>query len=44
MLLEKGADITIADSRGKTPLDHARIQENWEMYDLLGKYEKKVGY
>lgn len=42
MLLEKAADITVPDMRGKSPLDHARIQENWEMYDLLGKYENRV--
>jgi ankyrin repeat protein len=38
MLLEKGADIYVPDVRGKSPLDHARMQENWEMYELLGQY------
>ncbi len=36
-LLEKGAETSIADNRGKTPLDHAVIQENEEMISLLSK-------
>ena len=38
MLLEKGAATDVPDPRGKTPLDHARIQENWPMYDLIAGY------
>jgi hypothetical protein len=38
MLLKKGADINLVDTRGKSPLDHARIQENWNMVDLIEKY------
>ncbi|MDB5251602.1 MAG: hypothetical protein JWP27_771 [Flaviaesturariibacter sp.] len=34
-LLERGADKTPADTRGKTPLDHARMQENEAMVALL---------
>lgn len=41
MLLEKGADVHIKDARGKNPLDHVRIQENWEMYDLLEQYANR---
>lgn len=35
MLLEAGADKTIKDNRNKTALDHATIQENIEMIELL---------
>jgi ankyrin repeat protein len=38
LLLQKGADITLADARGKTPADHARIQENEAMLELLSRY------
>jgi ankyrin repeat protein len=38
LLLQKGADISLADARGKTPFDHARIQENEEMMDLIERY------
>ena len=41
MLLKKGADVHIRDSRGKSPADHARMQENWPMYDLLEQYANK---
>ena len=41
MLLKKGADISISDVRGKSSLDHARMQENWEMYDLLVHYDSQ---
>jgi len=40
-LLANGADINLPDSRGKTPYDHARIQENEEMMDLLDQYAKR---
>lgn len=35
MLLNAGADKTIKDNTGKTALDHALIQENIEVIDLL---------
>lgn len=35
MLLEQGADAGLPDSRGKTPMDHAVLQENQPMIDLL---------
>jgi len=38
LLLERGADTSLADARGKTPFDHARIQENEEMMDLIEQY------
>jgi ankyrin repeat protein len=38
MLLQKGANVHVPDARGKSPLDHARMQENWNMYDLLERY------
>lgn len=41
MLLKKGADVRARDSRSKNPLDHAEIQGNQEMYDLLFKYANK---
>jgi uncharacterized protein len=37
LLLEKGAVINVPDNRGKTPLDHAVIQENKAMIELLSK-------
>ena len=38
LLLQRGADITLADARGKTPFDHARIQENEAMMDLIERF------
>ena len=38
MLLERGADIKAKDVRGKSPLDHAVIQENDSMIALLQQY------
>lgn len=35
MLLASGADKTFTDSRGKTPFDHARMQENEALMALL---------
>ncbi len=35
MLLEKGADAGVVDSRGNTPLDHAKLQGNEQMITLL---------
>jgi ankyrin repeat protein len=35
MLLEAGADKYAQDVRGKSPLDHAVIQENLPMVELL---------
>jgi ankyrin repeat protein len=40
MLLKKGADINARDVRGKSPLDHAAIQENWDMVSLIEQYIK----
>ncbi|GAC1450271.1 MAG: hypothetical protein NVSMB7_12500 [Chitinophagaceae bacterium] len=38
LLLKKGADVSLRDVRGKSPLDHARIQENDEMVALIERY------
>jgi ankyrin repeat protein len=38
MLLEKGADVHAKDVRGKSSLDHAIIQENEKMIELLQSY------
>ena len=38
LLLENGADPALPDLRGKSPLDYARIQENWEIFDMMGSY------
>jgi ankyrin repeat protein len=38
MLLFKGADMNARDVRGKSPIDHAVIQENYEMVALMEKY------
>lgn len=38
MLLKKGADINARDVRGKSPFDHAVIQENDEMVALIQQY------
>jgi len=38
LLLRNGADITLSDARGKTPFDHARIQENEGMMELIERY------
>jgi ankyrin repeat protein len=40
LLLQHGADSTLADARGKTPFDHARIQENEEMMELIHRYSQ----
>ena len=40
LLLENGADLTLPDLRGKSPLDYARIQENWELFDLMSSYNQ----
>ena len=37
-LLQKGASTEVPDARGKTPRDHARIQENEAMMILLARY------
>jgi ankyrin repeat protein len=37
ILLSKQADQTISDSQGKTALNHARLQENRAMIELLNK-------
>jgi ankyrin repeat protein len=39
-LLENGALLDLVDSRGKSPIDHAVIQENEPMVRLLEKYER----
>ncbi len=41
MLLDKGADISLRDVRGKSPYDHARIQENYDMLVLIERYIKR---
>jgi hypothetical protein len=41
ILLEHGAAWDVPDSRGKTPIDHAVIQENEPMVRLLEKYEQR---
>jgi len=41
LLLANGADINLPDSRGKTPYDHARIQENEEMMELIDQYANR---
>ena len=41
-LLEKGAKINLPDARGKTSLDHAVIQENEAMIDLIERYAANV--
>ena len=38
MLLNSGADINVRDVRGKSSLDHAVIQENLPMIELLEEY------
>jgi hypothetical protein len=38
LLLKNGADQSLKDSRGKTPLDHAILQENEAMINLLQQY------
>lgn len=37
-LLQKGAKSNLPDSRGKTSFDHAIIQENEEMIELIQRY------
>ena len=37
LLLESGANKSIKDDRGKTPLDHAVIQDNKRIIELLTK-------
>jgi ankyrin repeat protein len=38
MLLQKGTDLNIRDARGKSAFDHAVIQENEQMVELIQKY------
>lgn len=38
LLLQKGANVSLADALGKTPSDHARIQGNDAMINLLERY------
>lgn len=40
-LLEHGAALDLLDVRGKSPIDHAMIQENEPMVRLLEKYERQ---
>lgn len=35
LLLHRGADKTLRDRFGKTPADHARLQENEDIFNLL---------
>ena len=37
LLLAKNADKSLKDRSGKTALDHAKIQENKQMIELLSK-------
>jgi uncharacterized protein len=41
LLLANGADIYLPDSKGKTPYDHARLQENEGMMDLIDQYANR---
>jgi len=41
LLLANSADINLPDARGKTPYDHARIQENEEMMNILEQYANR---
>lgn len=41
MLLENGADYDQPDARGKTPYNHAIIQENIAMVELIEQYRNK---
>lgn len=43
LLLEHGADTELCDSNGKSPLDHAMIQENHPMVNLIRQYRKDQG-
>lgn len=38
ILLHHGADLHLTDTRGKTPMDHALIQENEEMVEMMKRY------
>lgn len=40
MLLQKGADASLKDVRGKSPLDHAWIQQNADMLELIQRHIK----
>lgn len=40
MLLENGASLDLLDGLGKSPIDHAMVQENEPMVRLLEKYEQ----
>ncbi len=40
-LVEAGADVTIADRQGRTPLDHARQRGYTEMIALLEAAERR---
>lgn len=39
-LLQNGAQLSIPDARGKTPIDHAVVQGNEPMVRLLERYER----
>ena len=38
ILLNRGAELDVRDVRGKSPIDHAVIQENLPMVQLLEKH------
>lgn len=40
LLLEKGASLDLLDGLGKSPIDHAMVQENEPMVRLLERYEQ----
>lgn len=42
-LLQHGASVHVTDARGKSPIDHAVIQENEAMVRLLERYERGEG-
>ncbi len=39
LLLDTGADVYLADSRGKTHLDYAALQQHDNMVTLLSRYK-----
>ncbi|HEY1020784.1 MAG TPA: ankyrin repeat domain-containing protein, partial [Flavisolibacter sp.] len=42
-LLQNGADMTLRDSRGKSPIDHAVIQGNEAMVELFQRFVPSGG-
>ena len=42
ILLHQGADVTVRDVRGKSPIDHAIIQENEAMVALLDNHYRQL--